>query len=227
MVEALRDTPVLAETTRQNWTSRLRGLLAWAKCELATDRELWYFPAPVARKRPYLQPEAARAILLASEGRERIIIVLGLFNGLRACEIGRLKVRDVDLEGTPPMLWVLGKGRRGGKVRRVPVSPLALGELQAAIAGKRPEQPVYDGSYATIDKSWRKAQARAGFKRVGTHALRRSFGRISHDAGTSTEEIQAVYGHASPVTTTQHIGVEETRMARGLARMAEYFPGAR
>jgi len=223
MIEALRDTPEFAPTTRQNWTSRLRGFLAFEGVPLAAEKDLWRFGKPVARKRPYLDLPKARAILSAAVGRERLIVALGLFNGFRACEVSRLKVRDLELDGNPPMVWVLGKGERGGKARRIPVNPMGLAEIEPFLAGKRPEDPVYPGPYGSIDKSWRAAQRRAGFRPVGTHALRRSFGRISHDAGTPTEEIQAVYGHASPVTTVEYIGVEDTRIAKGLARMAAFF----
>jgi|HubBroStandDraft_1064217.scaffolds.fasta_scaffold82139_2 integrase len=227
MVEALRDTPLLAPCSRQNWTSRLRGLLAFEGNPLAADTDLWYFGKPVARKRPYLDIGKAKAILKAAEGRERLVVVLGLFNGLRACEMSRLYVRDLEMDERPPTMWVLGKGTRGGKPRRIPINPMAYGEIQRFIVGKRAEDPVFPGPYGAIDKAWRRAQRRAGFVPVGTHALRRSFGRISHDAGTPVPEIQAVYGHASPVTTTVYIGVEEQRMAQGMAQMVAFFKEAR
>ncbi len=227
MIETLRDTPAFAPTTRQNWTSRLRGFLAFEGLPIAAETDLWRFVKPVARKRPYLDPTKARTILARSEGRERLIVALGLFNGLRECEIARLRVRDFELAEFPPMVWVLGKGERGGKPRRIPVNPLAYGEVLPFLKGRRPEDPVYPGSYSTIDHAWRNAQRRAGFQPVGTHALRRSFGRISHDAGTPIEEIQAVMGHSSPGTTAEYIGVEETRIAKGMARMAAFFQEAR
>lgn len=223
MVEALRDTPLLAPCTRQNWTSKLRGFLAAERNPLASDPELWHFGKPVPRKRPYLDISKARAILNVAQGRERLVVILGLLNGLRACEMARLRVRDLEMDEQPPMMWVLGKGIRGGKPRRIPINPMAYGEIAAFIRGRRSEDSVFPGPYGAIDKVWRAAQRRAGFVPVGTHALRRSFGRISHDAGTPTAEIQAVYGHAAESTTAQYIGVEEQRMAKGMAQMATYF----
>jgi len=35
-----------------------------------------------------------------------------------------------------------------------------------------------------------------------------------------------VYGHASESTTAQYIGIEEQRMAKGMAQMAAYFQEA-
>jgi len=218
-VEALRDTPLLAPCSRQNWTSKLCGFLASERCPLSTDRELWHFGAPVPRKRPYLEISKAKTILNAAKGRERLVMVLGFFNGLRAGEMSRLRVRHLELNEQPPTMWVLGKGMRGGKPRRIPINPSAYAEIEEFVRGRRPEDPVYPGPFGAIDKDWRRAQRRAGFVPVGTHALRRSFGRISHDAGTPTAEIQAVYGHAAESTTSKYIGLEEQRMARGLAQI--------
>jgi integrase len=224
MIEALRDTPTLAPTSRQNWTSRLRGFLAFDGNPLATDDDLWKFGKPIPKKRPYLALEKAKAILKAAEGRERLVVALGLFNGLRSVEIHRLKVGDLCLDEQPMTVWILGKGTRGGKARRIALNPLAYGELLQFVKGKRPGDPVYPGTYSTIDKDFRKAQHRAGFEvAVGTHALRRSFGRLSNDAGVGIAQIQAVYGHASPSTTSYYIGVEETRMAAGMDQMARFF----
>jgi len=227
MIEVLRDTPLLAPCTRQNWTSKLRGFLGSEGCPLSTEGDLWHFGAPVPRKRPYLDIGKAKVVLDSAQGRERLVVVLGLFNGLRACEMSRLRVRDLELGEQPPTMWVLGKGTRGGKPRRIPVNPMAYGEIAEFVRGKRPEDPVYPGPYGAIDKDWRRVQRRAGFVPVGTHALRRSFGRISHDAGTPTAEIQAVYGHAAESTTSSYIGIEEQRMARGMAQMAAFFQEAR
>jgi len=130
----------------------------------------------VARKRPYLDIVKAKAILEASQGRERLVVVLGLFNGLRACEMSRHRVRDLEMDKQPPTKWVLGKGTRGGKQRLTPINPTAVGDVEPFVRGRRPEDPVYPGPDGAIDKDWRRAQRRAGFNPVGTHALRRSFG---------------------------------------------------
>ena len=156
-VEALRDTPLLAPCSRQNWTSKLCGFLASERCPLSTDRELWHFGAPVPRKRPYLEISKAKTILNAAKGRERLVMVLGFFNGLRAGEMSRLRVRHLELNEQPPTMWVLGKGMRGGKPRRIPINPSAYAEIEEFVRGRRPEDPVYPGPLGAIDKDWRRA----------------------------------------------------------------------
>ena len=104
---------------------------------------------------------------------------------------------------------------------------MAQAEIESFVRGRRPENPAHPAPYGSIDKDWRRVQRRAGFFPVGAHALRLSFGRIRHDAGKPTAEIQAVYRHAAESTTLKYIGIEEQRMARGMAQMATYFEDAR
>lgn len=223
MIEALRGAEWLSSCTRQNWMSRLKGFLGWCGNPIAVDPDLWRFGKPVARKRPYVDVVQAKLLTAAAEGRERLIVAVLFFNGARPCELFRLRVGDLDLEGSPPMMTLRGKGRYSGKERRIPINPLAYGEILPFVRGKRPEDPVWPGTYSAIDHAWRVLLQRSGVPPRGLYSLRRGFGRISHDAGVPVEEIQAIYGHASPATTAHYIGVEETRMASGLRRMAEVF----
>lgn len=225
MVDALRETDMFLPCSRQCLSSRLRGFLAWSGNPIGVDPTIWRFGKPEAFHRRWVTLEQGIAMLRCARDRERLVIALGLLNGLRAIEIARLRVRDVLPDAAPPVLRVMGKGRGGGKARLVAMNPMIIEELRPFLASKRPEDPVYPGPYSTIYKSVRRAARRAGVGVVGTHDLRRSFGAIAHDAGTPVEEIQAVYGHASPAMTTYYIGVDVARMARGLSVMARYVQG--
>ena len=152
-------------------------------------------------RRPYVDLDLAKTILNTARGRERLVVALSLLNGLRPVETSRLRVRDLEMDPRCPMMRAIGKGRHGGKERRIPINPLAHVELAPIVEGKRGEDPVYPGTYHSIDHDWRRILARARVASIGLYALRRSFGRISHDAGVPIEEIQAIYGHSSPATT--------------------------
>jgi integrase len=120
--------------------------------------------------------------------------------------------------------------RKGGTGREAAAHPDqsdGLGGDRIVRSRPAPGGPGFPGPFGSIDKSWRRVLRRAGFVPVGTHALRRSFGRISHGTGALTAEIQALYGHAAESTTSKYIGVDEQRMARGRAQMAAYFEEAR
>jgi len=64
---------------------------------------------------------------------------------------------------------------------------------------------------------WVLGNGEGGFHPVETQALRRSFGRISHDDGVPVEEIQAVMGHSSSGITAEYAGVEESGNIMGMA----------
>ena len=225
MVDALGETDLFLPSSRQNFLSRLHGFLAWSGNPIAADPTIWRFGKPEAFHRRWVTLDQGVAMLRCAQDSERVVIALGLLNGLRAIEIARLRVRDAIPDGNPPVLRVMGKGRGGGKPRLVAMNPMIVGELRPFLVGKSPEEPVYPKPYSTIYKAVRRAAKRAGLGVVGTHDLRRSFGSIAHDAGTPVEEIQAVYGHASPAMTTYYIGVDIARMARGLSVMARYVEG--
>ncbi|MCI4331460.1 MAG: tyrosine-type recombinase/integrase, partial [Thermoplasmata archaeon] len=223
MVEALSRADWLASTSRQNWLSRLRGFLGWCGNPIAADPEIWRFGRPIPRRRPYVDVPTAKLVLDAAVGRERLLVAILLLHGARPVELHRLRVGDLDLEGAPPTMVLKGKGRYSAKERRVPINPLAYGEMLPFVRGKRTEDAVWPGSYHAIDHDWRRLLRRAGVAPRGLYSMRRGFGRISHDAGVPIESIQAMYGHESPATTAFYIGVEENRMAAGLKRMAEVF----
>jgi site-specific recombinase XerD len=103
------------------------------------------------------------------------------------------------------------------------LNPLIFGEIELFVLGKRPEAPVWPGTYSAIDHDWRRLLRQAGVAPRGPFSMRRGFGRISHDAGVAIESIQAMYGHESPATAAFYIGVEENRMVTGLRRIAEVF----
>lgn len=223
MVEALRRVDWLASTSCQIWLSRVKGFLGWCGNPLAADPEVWRFGKPIARRRPYMGVATAKVVLNAAVGRERLLVAVLLLHGARPVELARLRASDVDLDGSPPTTVLKGKGRYSAKERRVPLNPLAYGEVQPFVLGKRPEDPVWPGTYYAIDHDWRRLLKRASVPVRGLYSMRRGFGRISHDAGVPIESIQAMYGHQSPATTAFYIGVEENRMAAGLKRMAEVF----
>jgi site-specific recombinase XerD len=65
---------------------------------------------------------------------------------------------------------------------------------------------------------------RSGLDRVGVavshHDLRRTFGRLSHDAGMDLVQLKNLYGHSSLDQTVHYIGLDEDRMRAGLDSLA-------
>ena len=203
----------------------LRGFARWARNPLASDREAWAVPAGSPTRRRWLKSEELAALFQASSGKERLLIALEGFNGLRRVEVLRLRWQDVDL--TNGRLRVLGKGRYGGKWRVVPMFPLTQGVLKSAVRADAPQSRVIDLARTAADLLLQRAVTRAGLlqggRRVSHHDLRRTFGRLANEAGMDLVQLKNLYGHSSLDQTVHYIGLDEDRMRKGLERLAQFL----
>jgi integrase len=199
--------------------SVVRGFLRWAENPLSDGKNpVWRLPGGFVDRRTWIDRDEMVALYRAAEGRARVRVVLQGFNGLRECEVRRLKVRDLCLGLPRPTLTVRGKGRFGGKYRTIPMDPMTRAVLVDWVTGKGLDEGLYpvghtvaDGELAalgrTVDAS----------VRVTGHVLRRSFGRIAYKAGVPVPTIQRIFGHVSVDQTLHYIGVGQEEMTEGFA----------
>jgi len=222
-----REVPWEKATLAQHFAA-LRGFLRWAKNPLADTPGLWRLPSGQPTHRRWLSREQLlRLAHSATEGPERLLVVLEGFNGLRRVEALRLRGKDVLLpEGC---LRVLGKGRDGGKWRTIPMHPAVRSALLASTARRRPEERLLPFGATRADFLLRRAAQRAGLYptvMVSHHDLRRTFGRLSHEAGLDLVQLQHLYGHQSVDMTAHYIGLDAERMREGLQRYAAFLGDA-
>ncbi len=200
----------------------LRRLLRWARNPLADQRELWAVPAEATGRRRWLSPEQLAHLYRAARRRERVLIALEGFNGLRRVEVLRLRWKDVDPERR--RLHVLGKGRHGGKWRTMPMFPETARVLRTTSPPIADDTRIVPLSRSGADLLLRRAAVRARFPDhcipVSHHDLRRTFGRLAHRAGMDLVQLKNLYGHASLDQTVHYIGLDEDEMRAGLDRLA-------
>ena len=55
--------------------------------------------------------------------------------------------------------------------------------------------------------------------KIGTHSLRKTFGYIQHQNGTSIELIQRMLNHSSPEITLAYIGITRDDMDEAILSM--------
>jgi integrase/recombinase XerC len=140
------------------------------------------------------------------------------FNGLRECEVRRLRVRDLSMGLPRPTLTVRGKGRFGGKYRTIPMDPMSRAVLEKWVAGKGPDESLYPVGHTVADGELAELGKVAGASvRVTGHVLRRSFGRLAYQAGVPVPTIQRIFGHVSIDQTLHYIGVGQEEMTEGFA----------
>ncbi|MDE1822207.1 MAG: tyrosine-type recombinase/integrase [Euryarchaeota archaeon] len=213
MIESYAHDDTLAPTTRAMDLGLLRQFLDHEKIELARDGPLWKKPKRVARRRFWLPKEELFALLAAARGRERLVVALAGFNGLRSHEIRSLRASDCRLSTQDPSIYFVGKGDRP---RDIAISEVALVELRAKVGGKSPSALVYPYGRTTIDRDLKNACRRAKLRPYSCHDLRRTFGRLARDAGVDLATIQSVYGHEDISLTAYYIGDDRAAMRRGM-----------
>lgn len=145
-----------------------------------------------------------RLIGMVSKERDRLILYLLLYTGLRVGELVTIKVSDIDWSSKKLHIW--GKGWGGEKKERiVDIHPLLYDMLVKQYMGKRGglisltrervEQIVkYYAGEAGLDVT-----ARTG---VTPHKLRHTFATWLLDGGASIRLVQEALGHAD-ISTTQ------------------------
>lgn len=109
--------------------SILRNFLRWLGSPLAEKVPRGIQPEQKRRLLWYMLPELEEIVRVCESPRQRLLIHLSCELMLRRCEIERLTLTSFE----ETAIRVLGKGRNGGKIRRIPYHPLT-GQLLSAYA---------------------------------------------------------------------------------------------
>jgi len=166
--------------------------------------------------------------------RDRALFELAYSCGLRAEELVRLRVADVDHDGE--QLRVEGKGR---KTRYLPVGEVAMAAVRVYLERGRNGLTSPTASSASTDAQGALFLSKTG-KPLGTsdvrrrlrawarsaqipggatpHVLRHSFATHLLDGGADLRSIQELLGHASVSTTQVYTRVESARLRSAYAR---------
>jgi integrase/recombinase XerD len=181
-------------------------------------------------------------LLLAIAGRgrhpdrDRLIILLAVYAGLRAAEIARLTWSMIlDANGAVArVLEIRGAIAKRGAGRRVPMHP----KLRTALVAWRRRQPGHRTSPDAVVLAsqrggalrpnsivnWFIARCRAaGLAGCASHSGRRTFitaaARRAHIAGASLRDVQVLAGHRSIETTQAYIDGDSQAQRRLVARI--------
>lgn len=182
-----------------------------------------------------LSPVDVVALLGATESgsavgrRDRAVVLLLLRLGLRAVEVARLSLDDLD--------WRSGTLRISGKGGQIDIVPMPA-DIGAALAthlqSKRhpvtagravftcSSAPYHPVTASTVRAIVRRIAERAGLGPVGPHRLRHSVGTATINAGASLEEVGQLLRHRSLSSTTIYAKVDISR----LATLTRPWPGA-
>jgi integrase/recombinase XerD len=218
----------------------LRSFLRYAFLTGLIEHDLSGASIPIRAQSPSLLPigisaEQTAKLLTACDResvvgrRDYAVILLVARLGLRATEVARLELGDIDWHHGE--ITVRGKGRRD---ERMPL-PAELGEAlvdylmrsrprvaadattglrTVFVAARAPRRPM---DRVTVSSIIQRVCLRAGIAPVGAHRLRHTLGEAMIRAEVPLSAIGQVLRHHDPLTTANYARVDVERL-RGLSR---------
>ncbi len=210
-IDAWLDSRQLSARTRYSYVSHLHGFYEWAVIYEHADRDPTLrvirprFPNSIPR--PIPDDELAHALRMAAP-RERAVMALAAFHGLRAFEIARLQREDILDMNDPPVL-IVAEGK-GGHQRVLPLHPQAWGLIRAWAAGRRHGWLFVDERTGRNVEPWAVSHwVNALLHDMGSastlHSLRHWYGTKVYGVSKDLRVTQALLGHSSPNTTVGYV----------------------
>ena len=214
----------------------LHGLRFFYRVTLGWPDTHFYLPgAKEPSKLPYIlsREELVRLLTVSTNPKHRSVLMTAYAAGLRASEVGRLKITDIDSER---MCLRIDQGK-GNKDRYVPLSMRLLHQLREywrrsrppewLFPGHPPERPMTRAGAAHI---YHAAKDKAGItKPGGIHTLRHCFATALLEAGVELYVIQRLLGHSSIRSTMRylHLAGERTATTTSPLDLLEFPKSAR
>lgn len=179
---------------------------------------------PIRRKRsvprPYSQAQIDRLLTSGAYRRTRVMILLGVYQGLRAGSIARIHGRDVDLSEN--LLHVVGKGN---KTATLPLHPL-IREVALTMPADDywfPARGTNRGHIhsASVSDLLTRAKKRAGIEddELTGHSTRHTFGTELVEAGVDIRVVQELMMHESLASTQIYTRVSARKKAEGIQHL--------
>lgn len=163
--------------------------------------------------------------LAAEYQRNRLIVLVYLYTGLRLAELSKLTWDRVDLDAG--VITIIKP--KNGRDRQVPIHPKILGELRTWCAAGTGSGPLFL-SRRHIGEALTAAGISDMFRRwvqgvVGidctAHQLRHSFATELRRRGADLREIQKLLGHAKLDTTAIYTEVYDDDLQNAVNRLSE------
>lgn len=202
----------------------LRSFLKWLYVEdkLAMDFSNC-LPRPSrfsADQRPKYLPWAKVEELLAGMERSTLagkrdyaILTMLALHGLRAGEVAKLRIEDIDLKEGSFLL----RCRKDGRCARLPLSPRAKEALEdyLLLRGKEtreevflnappPPQPLAAAAIGRIAHDQLRQRFPTGLPSYGSHVFRHSFAKCLLDGGARLADIGLILGHRNLSSTMMY-----------------------
>lgn len=237
-MRGLEFSSAMAENSKAVRASVVRTFLKWAGNK---DAMKWRLSYRVRSKEDgvYLsEPQVThlRRIAHSLGVHHELMFTLGVDNGLRAVDMRRLKMTDVQNLLSKGKSKIIGKGRNGGKPGLLKLNKISVPAIQEYLRFRRQLTERYGLDF----KDFWVVETRRGLHPIRydeqrgvcmevskqaaiffrTHDQRRTFGHRLHAVGVPIETIARMMRHESINTTFKaYIGILDDEMERALEKL--------
>lgn len=155
--------------------------------------------------------------------RNKRVVLLGLYAGLRISEIADLNWENVDLD----LRTIAVRNGKGGKDRLIPIHDRVAMELsrtpeneqRGAVCGSRAGRHTTYKSLPHVFDRWLKEQGLD----ITAHMLRHTFAVTMLRGGADIRQIQLLLGHASLATTERYLALDIDDKRRAIDKLPHSF----
>ncbi len=206
--------------------------LAWSTCDTNVAGLQFFYGVTLGRNslRLVLPPrrsekrlpeilsaeEISRLFAATHNLKHRVLLETAYSAGLRASELVRLKLTDID---SGRMMIRVGQGK-GNKDRYTLLSPRVLRHLRDYWLKYRPSSWLFQGQKpdrpldrVSASKVFIAAKEEAGIHKTGgIHSLRHAFATHLLEAGVDAHTIQLLMGHKSILSTMRYLQVTRKKL---------------
>lgn len=219
LADWLSESEGLARWSRATYYSGIRAYFKWLFLSNLIDEDPTaspLFERPKARQgipKP-LSPAEIDRVLAAAHGNTQTWVMLALFAGLRAAEIGGLRGENVNEDN------IILRGK-GDKEAAVPTHPdLWALAMHYPRRGWWFPSPAHDGHVAgssvsvMIGRLFRKLDIDGSI-----HRCRHTYGSALLESGMDLRYVQKAMRHESPATTAIYTAVRDDKLRSGIGRL--------
>ena len=175
--------------------------------------------------RPFTEEEI-RKILRVAGFRYRAIFLTALTSGMRAGEIGALKVRDLDLNTSPATVRVAAATSKSRESRATYVSDEAANLLKELVKGKSPDEYMFgnngpltsDSITSATTRILTRAKIRNVNGKISFHSCRKWFTTHMVEKGVPLPVVELMCGRT--------IGVTQSYLKPEESKIKEYYANA-
>lgn len=179
-----------------------------------------------------LTMDQARALLQSVDvstvkgKRDRLMIALMLFNGLRTCEVERINIEDVGTREGVPVVYLQRKGKVD-KNDMVVLHQKAVEYFEDYVSERDFDckDPLFIShrdcdrgkvvriNRQTIARMVKQRLRKIGIddKKISAHSLRHTFGSLLVEQGIDMEDIRELMGHSSTMVTKIYVELVQQR----------------